>query len=407
MSLQNRLDKMLNKGSVQATDEVTKKEYTVDTRYLNIITTKAKLPDHLSDEEDITYEFALVPFKETNYLPFQQLTAIYNKDGEVVKYSKNTLSNYIASSKMTKDLGKIRHDNLSHAVFQSGKELQDPINLYTQWYFQNVKDNIPQEDYAKYSIKTNETVLAQIYIIEDPINPENNGTLKLINLKKSLYDNILKKQEEENRKILKNDLKTLKSIEKDDSKKGEVEALLNEMENKTLNIFNLKDKVSFTLNIKLLNNGYRLDEAKDIYSNVSLNVLDAPVQVNALDIYSLTSLLEESKDKYVPQKLKTNLTNLGWSLDKIFEYKAFSDLYNHIKDEPLKLNIFNQINKYNFDNNLFTEENYKPKKSLIKNSYEAEPENDVTQHFNNTTPSAPRETAPVVDFDDLGEDIPF
>lgn len=413
MSYQNRLDQILNKGITIDVKEESKPK-SADDRFLKINT----LPNsNAKIEVDDTVSYLLKPLSFSdgiNYIPFESLKGIFN--GKVItKQSVQTLANYASNEKLQKN-SKFIFDNFKNdihvcATGQSNDLINIPTKLYNNLTFKLQDKSV--------NIQTETSYLMQVYVIEDPYNPENNGTVKLLLAKSSFFEKLIEIQKNHNENKTFSEKNKFEKLQKDATKDNsvEIESLLASIASKTIDLFDTNTNVFVKMNINVQENQ---SQNKTLYTDLTIIENDLG-KVVANVLYSAKDLFLEFKNKYIAgvcidtkyQKsfLENNLTNLGWSLDKIFEYKAYFDLYNYVKDDKVKLNVFNQINKYNFDASLFTEENYKPKKSLIKNSkeFDVDPENDVSQHFNDTTPSTPptpREIPPIEDFDDIG-DIPF
>jgi hypothetical protein len=410
MSYQNRLDQILNKGIAIDVKEESKPK-TADDRYLKINT----LPDNNAKiEVDDTVSYLLKPLSFSdgiNYIPIENLKGIFN--GKVlIKQSVQTLLNYASNEKLQKN-SKYIFDNFKHDIFtcataQSDTLITVPTKLYNNLTFKLQDKNL--------NIQIENTYLMRVYVIEDPYHPENNGTVKLLVAKSSFFEKLIEIQKNYNENKTFSEKNKFEKLQKDTTKdnSAEIESLLTTIASKTIDLFDANTNVFVKMNINVQENQ---SQNKTLYTDLTIIENDLG-NVTIDNTNSAKDLFIEFKNKYIGgvcidtkyQKsfIEPNLTNLGWSLDNIFEYKAYFDLYNYVKNEPHKLNLFNQFNKYNFDTSLFTEENYKPKKPLIKNNkeFDVEPENDVEQHFKDTTPSKPREIPQIEDIDDM-ENIPF
>ena len=404
MSLQNRLDQILNKGiTLDVKEEV--KPKVADDKFLKLQT---KPNDTIKAGETISYLLKPLSFSDgINYIPLESLKAIWDDSGTVItNQSVQTLTNYASNEKLQKN-SKYIFDNFTQDIFvcstyRSNNLIDIPSKLYREitYKLQHKPSNITLEtDYVM-----------QVYVIKDPVDENNNGKVKLLVAKPTFFEKLIQVQKTYNDTKINEEISEIEDLQKDTTKDNttEIEKLLSIVDSKVVDIFDKKTNAFIKLNISI---DFNQKNNKELYTDLLL-IEGSKGKVEVGERISAKELFLEYKDKYIngvcidakyqKSHLKANLTKLGWSLDKIFEYKAYFDLHNYVKDDNAKSTVFNQINKYNIDTNLFTQENYTPKKSLIKNSNEFEVDElpEATQHF--------QPTEKEVDLiDELDDRIPF
>lgn len=338
-----------------------------DDRFYTIQSKKKNIPETLHNEKSIVYKFIIIPFKEgQSYLPFHQYNMEYDfATNTTIRNSRPILDNFVTNKYMKKPSGYFRHKYFEHLMFYGSsrtEDINDPLKLYDDYRFNNnLKD-------LKFLVPDKIEKIMQILVVHDPLANEESdatGKIKLINMKQSLLNSIVNYDEKVE--------KILDQMDDENSPEGnklvdKIEKLVKlELNTETPN-FTLNSPIKITLRVPVMENNASAVDMKEVYSNVTLDFItkeEVEEMVNLDERYSLEEIIIEQKDRYVNKILAKNLKDMGWETPRIFEYQAFADLYGFVKNDQSKLKIFNEINKYVLDINLFTQENYRPKRSLL------------------------------------------
>jgi hypothetical protein len=218
----------------------------------------------------------------------------------------------------------------------------------------------------EHGLNSGKEFLTQIYIINDPINPSNNGKIKLTKFTISPLRNVANIVNSDN-------IKKVKELKEEDTSpiiERQIEQINKEMD---LNFDDFLKSLSNSVTIKFSMSPNA--KTLEIYDDMEVNPLSEKIDLSGQ--FNLRDLIVEFKDKYIPEKLRENLSRLGFNEYRIFEYKAFYDLHRHLDGQPHKLKIFNTFNIYNFDERLNYMDNYEPTLPILKSQGSSARETDL------------------------------
>lgn len=114
---------------------------------------------------------------------------------EAIEFLRETLFNYKSHGWNSNKTGQWVTDVICPTTFGEGMD-SNPIILYAVQQYKKLKEQgiTDKEHPARLALRklaTKESWIVNVLVVDDPVNPENNGTVKLVKLGKNLYDMII------------------------------------------------------------------------------------------------------------------------------------------------------------------------------------------------------------------------